>query len=574
MAISAQVRQSQYMLMGWLRLARRRYVALLAIIFGSILLASLVVSDSLESSNSRTPYCRPYNNPMAASDSWQLPFIQLTSSQSRDSTQARWKDPWLGHKRSTIKPGFLHLLVPGNTPDINLCKTILTAALAGFPTPTIINWGKVFNDENLTVGGAHIAKISGITGFLQKMDSSHDEDLVLVVDGHDIWFQLGPQVLVDRFHELCREADARLEARLGRRAMQELGIRDRIFFGAQKECWPGSDDDMNCYASPNSTLPEDIYGPDTDTLIDDERNPSLRFRQRYMNSGTVMGTLKEMRRFYELAMERFRENANFGSDQSIFARIFGEQQYQREIIRLRYQTRWQKWKSLYEQHLYGNRQASILDPHPTRNKMEPAAGAPYEYNVGLDYTSSLGQSTVFAEYDGEWIVFNDTATIVQAYEALNISSPGAYEINEDVASSLPPFYTLSRLNIDLPSERTWQDVKLYTNLYTGITPVMIHHNAHRDNLKTQREVVWDRMWFHPYVRQLLNARTHEPYLPIAVTGEKGQEKAWWGSTEKQMYGLGAQPDYAASDWLHWDDLTDEGWSHEIFRDDAGAWKDL
>lgn len=445
--------------------------------------------------------------------------------------------------------------------------------LAGYPTPTLINWGRVFENPQLTNGGAHIAKISGVLQFLETLDSSHDEDLVLVVDGYDIWFQFGPQVLVDRYHELVREANARIEDRLGKRAMKELDIHQSIFFGAQKECWPGTPDDINCYASPNSTLPDDIYGPDTDNFIDDPKNPSSRFRQRYLNSGTVMGSLAEMRKFYERSMFKFNENANFGSDQSIFAEIFGEQEYQREVIRLRYLTRWQKWKMWWRESMYRTQEQTILDPHPSRYKMEPANGAPYDYGIGLDYTSSLGQATVFAESDSEWVFFNDTTTIVEAYDMMNISSPGAYEINEDVANSIPPFWTTSRLETELPSQKTWQDVSIYTNLYTGISPAIIHHNAHRDNLKSIRERSWHKMWFQPHIRDLLTARLHEPYLPVAVTGPQGAEKAWWGPVEKRFYGLGAQPDYSMGDWLHWADLADDNWSGELFRDDKGIWQE-
>ena len=445
--------------------------------------------------------------------------------------------------------------------------------LAGFPTPTIINWGRNFDHPKLAHGGSHIAKLSGVSQFLKKLDASHDEDLVLVIDGFDVWFQLGPQVLIDRYHELVREANVKINGRLGKKAVKELGIRQSIIFGAQKECWPGDQDDINCYASPNSTLPEDIYGPDTDTLIDDPQNPSARFRQRYLNSGFVMGTLAEMRTLYARAMTKSDYNPNFASDQTVFAAIFGEQEYQREVIRYRYFTRWQRWKMGWQEYM-GTNEPSILDPHPTRYKMEPAVeGAPYEFGIGLDYTSSIGQNTVFAQRDSDWLSYNDTTTIVEAYDNMDVTSPGAYDINDDVANSLPPFWTTTRLGVPIPSERTWQEVWLYTNLYTGISPVLIHHNAHRDNLKSIREQKWDKMWFHPYIRDLITARLHEPYLPVAVTGPRGAEKAWWGPVEKRSYGLGAQPDYSMSDWLHWSDLASDDWSHEVFRDDKGPWKE-
>lgn len=286
-----------------------------------------------------------------------------------------------------------------------------------------------------------------------------------------------------------------------------------------------------------------------------------------------MGTLAEMRTLYARAMTKSDYNPNFASDQTVFAAIFGEQEYQREVIRYRYFTRWQRWKMGWQEYM-GTNEPSILDPHPTRYKMEPAVeGAPYEFGIGLDYTSSIGQNTVFAQRDSDWLSYNDTTTIVEAYDNMDVTSPGAYDINDDVANSLPPFWTTTRLGVPIPSERTWQEVWLYTNLYTGISPVLIHHNAHRDNLKSIREQKWDKMWFHPYIRDLITARLHEPYLPVAVTGPRGAEKAWWGPVEKRSYGLGAQPDYSMSDWLHWSDLASDDWSHEVFRDDKGPWKE-
>lgn len=465
------------------------------------------------------------------------------------------------------------MLATANSPDVNLCKTIISAILAGYPTPTLINWAQTKQDEYSEKGNSHIAKVSGVREYLRKQSSARDEDLVLVVDGYDIWFQLSPQILIERYHELCRRADKQLEERLGARAVEEMNIRQRILFTAQKECWPGGDEDLNCYAVPNSTLPKDIYGPDTDTLIDDLKNPSLRVRQRYMSSGIVIGPLAELRRLYDRAMSEYSKNNKLASDQSLFSRIYGEQEYQREVIRYRYSSWNQNWKLWAGQYVVGMAEPSILDPHPTRLKMEPGEGAEYDFGVFLDYTSAVGQATVFAEYDADWVVFNDTATIVEAYDRMNTSKPGAHLISEDVADSLPPFWTTTRIDTSIPQDVTWADVMLFTNLYTGITPAIIHHNAHRDNLKALREGVWDRMWFQPYIRDLLKARLHEPYLPVAVSGVNGHEKAWWGPTEKRSLGLGAQPDTSSSEWLQWEDIVDDDWAEELFRDGKGPWKE-
>ena len=90
--------------------------------------------------------------------------------------------------------------------------------------------------------------------------------------------------------------------------------------------------------------------------------------------------------------------------------------------------------------MYATREQTILDPHPTRYKMEPAERAPYDFGIGLDYASAIGQATVFADRDSDWVFFNDSTTIVEAYDNMDVASPGAYQINEDIEFSVPPFW--------------------------------------------------------------------------------------------------------------------------------------
>lgn len=53
MALTKGLRQLQFMLQGWVRHARRRYLALSALIFGGLLLASIIVrSDFIVESSS------------------------------------------------------------------------------------------------------------------------------------------------------------------------------------------------------------------------------------------------------------------------------------------------------------------------------------------------------------------------------------------------------------------------------------------------------------------------------------------------------------------------------------------
>lgn len=45
-----------------------------------------------------------------------------------------------------------HLLLPASEGNVDLCKTFLTGAILGYPTPTLIAWNETF-DRGETIGG-------------------------------------------------------------------------------------------------------------------------------------------------------------------------------------------------------------------------------------------------------------------------------------------------------------------------------------------------------------------------------------------------------------------------------------
>ena len=165
-----------------------------------------------------------------------------------------------------------HLLLPATNKDVNLCKTLLTAAVLDYPTPTLIAWNQTFDNTGknslgsrqdapwLTVtggllgGGSHVGKITGVLQYLESLDSSADSDLVLMMDSYglllfplldeikahtvaDIWFQLRPEVLLSRYHAINEAANVRLRQRLGS-AVDAEDLQQTIIFGAGKRCAP------------------------------------------------------------------------------------------------------------------------------------------------------------------------------------------------------------------------------------------------------------------------------------------------------------------------------------------------
>ena len=276
----------------------------------------------------------------------------------------------------------------------------------------MVNYGKAFEGAGWDKG-SHAGKIRGVYDFLNNKQVK-DDDLVLIIDGYDVWFQLPPEILIRRYHAMVLEINERLRRRYGM-------VRDRkpsdktadmvqkytqsVVFGADKICWPNPVADPACAAIPYSTLPKDVYGPQTDKDPDSFHN-----RPRYLNSGTVIGPAADVRAIYEYAVQKVEQNdrGKIG-DQFVFAEIFGEQEFQRESIRRSSQSpggRFYDWLS----NSLGTSE-SPLSANITINNMTTVAGQRYEYSIGLDYESRLFQTMTHSADDLEFIVYNSSASL-------------------------------------------------------------------------------------------------------------------------------------------------------------------
>lgn len=97
----------------------------------------------------------------------------------------------------------LHVLIPANNGDVNLCKTLLTSNALGYPDPTILAWQEKYDvgkcspwstlpsvaatdaeTDYLLGGGSHLAKISAVLDWLKKSEDAADNDLVVMMDAY------------------------------------------------------------------------------------------------------------------------------------------------------------------------------------------------------------------------------------------------------------------------------------------------------------------------------------------------------------------------------------------------------
>ena len=524
-------------------------------------------------------------------------------------TTSLFTRPATGHA-SQIK----HILAPANKGNSDTCKLLLSAVVNNYELITFYNFNKT---------GDKMAKISGGLDYMMKLNSSHDDELLLIVDAFDEWFQLPAIIMENRYHEINRRENERILTRTGK------PYRQSIIISTQRQCWPGNGADISCYTAPESPLPAYVFGPETDNMIDGW-NKYSKLRSRYMNAGFTMGPVKDMRKLWIRAQEYSQQNPRIvGLDQNVLSRIWGEQNYMREYARFTNEPLvterpdFDELSTITSEEVpregdSGRRQRRGLgyppnNSNPKRKPFTPKSGKNYEFGVGLDYGSELSLPTVFAEFDADWLTFSNSTSLHMAFDAQNVTNPGATRLQDDIADleSLP-FAALQAKQVStsapeqllnnawdkeegeqlkaldgMAMNTTWRDIPLFTNMWTGISPAIVHHNAWRDGMKSRRRTTWESMWFQPYARQLLDAWVQS--APEAssesstIVGRKRSLKELLRRLFKrkvevagEMQGLtrvlGAYTDNdEQGNWVNWGELCGEGEQREVFRDHEGNW---
>ena len=156
----------------------------------------------------------------------------------------------------------LHLLLPATASTLNFCRLLLSSTITAYPEPILIGW-----DGHGKYDGAksHLFKISETLAYLNALLPSNDDDLVLLIDAYDVWLVLRPEVMISRYFDLLARSNERLHS-TGLYGRQEGGadIRNSLFWGPDKTCWPPDFSRAACWAVPESPLRRKAFGPDTD----------------------------------------------------------------------------------------------------------------------------------------------------------------------------------------------------------------------------------------------------------------------------------------------------------------------
>ncbi|KAJ4348546.1 uncharacterized protein N0V89_009923 [Didymosphaeria variabile] len=325
-----------------------------------------------------------------------------------------------------------HLLTTATGNDLNVCRLVLSAAVLSYP-------------PNKT----HLAKVRAPLRYFDTLPASSDDDLVLIIDGYDVIFQLGPDVLLQRYHEVVKASNARLEEQFGADHVKKINMYNTILFGPDVLCYPIDFRRPACWIVPESTLPRDAFGSETDK--DDEHT-----RPRWLNSGTVLGPVKDLRRLFLATMDKVDKTWDpefYGrnSDQMYLADVWADQ----EFVRM---------TSTGKNATFPLPDAVPDDVKPNIFTPEPEDRRKAEQHVGIDYESRMFQ-TVALFYDIlQWATFDRPRTFVTKDEIHQFS----LKLPKDVEQSKAPYRALNKWgwgNAWL-KRKTWKDVSLGINTVT------------------------------------------------------------------------------------------------------------
>lgn len=377
-----------------------------------------------------------------------------------------------------------------------------------------------------------------------------------MLDANDIWLQLPPRVLLERYYNTNALANRRLSS------CAQVTLQQTIIVSAQKGCVAPRNfvSDMHCEDVPQSTLPSNVYG-----LLTDYKIAKAPFeRPRFLNSGSFIGPAGDMLRLFARVQQRMQEEIErdlpeTAGDQGIFAEIFGEQEIWRRNVSAQMRTE-----------DFSGQQAAL------------AARDEFEYHVGLDYAQELFYPTCQAENDGFFVRVDDFDDLEKRSSRAGVQPPRIQSLPDEILALDNP---LGKLGMPQPG---WGDISLYADFWTTSIPVVIHHNAWRHGEKSRRVSWWNETWYFPYLRQLLELQVMsyalDPLIRLAAAG--GDLEVWpydvgglmkapliFGRDERREV-MGLRPTSWHSVCRSWNATSEAemAWYDEVFRDGRGPFE--
>ncbi|KAF2706456.1 hypothetical protein K504DRAFT_413426 [Pleomassaria siparia CBS 279.74] len=551
----------------WIRSRRGRVLAMGAVFMLFVLgLMGMRHSDTI-STNYHLPSWRPHlpNMPSIITSPLQ-PSNQSLELENGDAKTV----PSNLHKAT---PNF-HLLMSALEDNAEFCKTTLSAMLLNYPPPTILVLRQEFKSRFET----EKAKLASILGYLENAKMVNDDDLLLIVDGMETWFQLPSDVMIRQYQNVLADANKRLADRYGRNRDGTQRFSQTIVFGAEKAC---EGEDLACRYAPDSILPENIYGKHTG-------KEKILTPAKYLNSNMLIGPAKDLKPLFKVALSKFvAENSQAGTSQSVFATMFGEQQLARDAKpKKTTAAKWVDW--------FGGQAAEPVTDQSANLTLQE--GLQYDFSMGLDYTHELFQPFVYAAEDELVPLPHDESIDLSAYHHADTPTPllhvptaleqaklpfWAPDLSQNRPDGVKPSF-IDKLAFDpqldssQPRDTTWTQLKLIQNTYTGAIPAAMHTSRPpKTNLKVDvpraANLTWSSNWYAGHERALLRAYLRLPQSPIGYHDAViGGDRLW-----DSRGGRGGVWTQKEAIWLPWGEVDGVCGTLDLlsktFTDGKGVW---
>jgi len=373
--------------------------------------------------------------------------------------------------------------------------------------------------------------IAGILTHLRTIRDEFSDDLVIIADEAS-FFQLRPEVLLSRFLEINDRANAQLEGKMGRVVKLE-GIKQQVIFSAQRYCSSLRADYVECYGATTSLK---LGTPG------------------FLDTSMAIGTVAAMRNLFERAWEYIliaedkahKLSATTESEkegEEPLSRIFGEQNIQREFLRLHHRSNFKRLRDTTGGFLSRNRETK--DPINVLDASHPAStylaryypSAPFDFGIGLDYDNELwaSDSSVIRR------TFSDlTSSSTEETTTSLIGDTGTEDLQlqtnlpNDIAISMPPFYAphIPHRNPHSPgsahtnSPQSWSETPLLTHTQTSAIPAAL--------ISSSSNSTWQQSWLAPHIPSLLGIANARPRQAIASTTYRGVRREWWSLQSRDM----------------------------------------
>ncbi|KAF9893160.1 hypothetical protein FE257_012572 [Aspergillus nanangensis] len=464
-------------------------------------------------------------------------------------------------------PSF-HLVIPARKKSRSLCRMLTSAMILNYPPPTLISYGRSL-PEGSREYDALVDRITGIYNFLEYTPHVHDDDFVLIVDGQDFFFQLPPEVMIQRFQNLLRENNAKLLKKYGlysRRGGEQEAQKyaHRVLFAASKECLPSLSSDAGCVTVPSSSLPPDAYGWKTDHHPQGHLN-----RPRWIKPGAAIGQVGDLKAIYAELLHFVDQHRNVRGDYLALTQMFGRQEYVRELER-------RKNSNFFKELFY-----SMIGISEASNTTGVAphleSGRRYEYGIGVDYQSDVFFNMLNSKSDVEWLKYYNVSKtssvqmehgVPREHRLLLPTDLSAEQVGSPFAQPkfgkdewVSPAFNKTLDGLPNAKNHTWNHIPLLTNVHTASIPALVH----LDGDPALRDKWWSKMWYQPYARALLRKYVRSPTGFDAAQSAMLGGQEWWDLRGGKG---GVWTD--KGEWLGYAEVC-IGYERDLFNDGFGSW---